>query len=163
MTYFESNKHWNVFNLRRLEASKTNSALKSRTETAKLLGISRSRLARIELSESSPYAEEIRRMADVYQAPELMNHFCHSFCTIGQEIMPIIELLEFDRLMRKATAALHRACNIQSELIELGAEDGVLKTDDQEKLMKIHHELQGIMKVAMELDLFIKKNMKGCE
>ncbi|MGL5270879.1 MAG: helix-turn-helix domain-containing protein [Selenomonadaceae bacterium] len=158
MTYFESNKHWNVFNLRRLEASKTNSALKSRTETAKLLGISRSRLARIELSESAPYAEEVFRMADVYQSPELMNYFCRNFCTIGREIMPVVELLDFDRMMRKATAGLHRVCNIQSELIELGAEDGVLKTDDKEKLMRIQRELHGIMKVAMELDLFIKKN-----
>ena len=72
--------------------------------------------------------------------------------------MPVVELLDFDRMMRKATAGLHRVCNIQSELIELGAEDGVLKTDDKEKLMRIQRELHGIMKVAMELDLFIKKN-----
>ena len=64
----------NIYYIARTEAAKNNEIYTSREKAAVRLGIERSRLARIELDQIEPYAEE---------APNLCTDFCDNMCPIG--------------------------------------------------------------------------------
>ena len=67
----------NIYCKCRKEAAKYNDKLNSREGAAELLGISASTLADYELGITKIIpADAILRMADLYNAPELRNHYC---------------------------------------------------------------------------------------
>lgn len=66
----------NIFYKARYKASTHNEQLSSREGAADIMSIDRGRLYRIESGIANPYPEEIHLMADLYNAPELENHFC---------------------------------------------------------------------------------------
>lgn len=66
----------NMYYLARCEAAETNVDFSSREKAAELVGIDRTRLARIELDTIVPYPEEVKAMAKAYNTPELNNSFC---------------------------------------------------------------------------------------
>lgn len=73
----------NIYYIARTEAAKTQDIYTSREKAAIKLGIERSRLARIELDQIEPYAEEVDIMATAYNAPHLCTDFCNNICPIG--------------------------------------------------------------------------------
>lgn len=73
----------NIYYIARTEAAKNNEIYTSREKAAVRLGIERSRLARIELDQIEPYAEEVDIMATAYDAPHLCTDFCDNMCPIG--------------------------------------------------------------------------------
>lgn len=73
----------NIYCRCRKEAAKYNDKLNSRDGAAELLGISASTLADYELGITKIIpADAILRMADLYNAPELRNHYCKANATI---------------------------------------------------------------------------------
>ena len=74
----------NMYYLARSEAAVQNPDLSSREKAAELIGIDRTRLARIELDAIMPYPEEVRDMAKVYNTPELCNSYCARECPLGR-------------------------------------------------------------------------------
>lgn len=87
----------NIFYKARCEAATHNEQLSSREGAADYMSIDRGRLYRIESGIAVPYPEEIRLMADLYNAPELENYFCRTMCPLGCE-MPKAELANLDRI-----------------------------------------------------------------
>lgn len=70
----------NIYCKCRKEAAKYNDKLNSREGAAELLGISASTLADYELGITKIIpADAILRMADLYNAPELRNHYCKEY------------------------------------------------------------------------------------
>lgn len=94
----------NIFYKARCEAATHNEQLSSREGAADYMSIDRGRLYRIESGIAVPYPEEIRLMADLYNAPELENYFCRMMCPLGCE-MPKAELANLDRI------TVRRRCN----------------------------------------------------
>ena len=80
----------NMYYLARSEAAEENSDFSSREKAAELIGIDRTRLARIELDTIPPYPEEVKAMAEAYNMPELCNAYCG-----GQEQELIARLNRF--------------------------------------------------------------------
>lgn len=81
----------NIYCKCRKEAAKYNDKLNSREGAAELLGISASTLADYELGITKIIpADAILRMADLYNAPELRNHYCKLHLITGL----ITELLQ---------------------------------------------------------------------
>lgn len=76
----------NVFFKARCEAAKHNDSLSSREGAADIMSIDRGRLYRIESGIANPYPEEIRLMADLYNAPELENYYCTNMCPLGGDM-----------------------------------------------------------------------------
>lgn len=85
----------NVFCIARKQAASFNDNLNSREGASEELGIDRTRLARIELGSLNPYPEEVLMMSDVYNAPELNNHYCSRLCPLGIKTIAPAELLVF--------------------------------------------------------------------
>ena len=149
----------NVFCDARMAAKAWNDKLASREGAAEVLGIDRTRLARIELGSLSPYPEEALLMADGYNAPELLNRFCCDVCPIGCRSQQRLEVAELDRLTVKLLAAFRKESGIKDLLLEI-TEDGVIADAEKPLLAEVITYLDGISKTAEELKLWAEKNLE---
>ncbi len=150
----------NVFYRARMEAAECNDRFSSREGTQGETGIDRTRLARIETGIIDPYPEEIVLMADAYDAPQLMPMYCSAVCPIGKQIAQPCEMLEFNRMVVSAVAALQKAGKCGSEIIDI-AQDGHVRDDEHQRLMDVLQRMKEVGKAASEMELWIKKHIKG--
>lgn len=149
----------NIFYKARMEAAACNDSLNSREGAAELLGIDRTRLARIELSSLNPYPEEVLLMSDAYNAPELNNYFCSRMCPLGQQTIPEAEILQLDRLTIRILSALGNTDFIQGAILEI-VKDGVISEDEQQQAQHILAALENVSKAALEMKLWVEKNLR---
>ena len=149
----------NNFYKARIEAASFNDSFNSREGASEILGIDRTRLARIELGSLSPYPEEVLLMSDAYNAPELNNYFCSRMCPLGCQTVTPAELLHIDRLTIRILSALGNAEFIQKTIIEI-VKDGKVTDDEQPQVDKILTALEKISKAAIEMKLWVEKNIK---
>ncbi len=148
------------FYLARMAATSFNDKMASREGAAEEIGIDRTRLARIELGSINPYPEEVLLMSDTYDAPQLMNFYCSHVCPIGRQTVEPCEMLDFDRMMFRALGALQDAERISETIIGI-AKDGRVGQDETGKMRVVMNYLQNVGAAADEMQLWIKKHMKG--
>lgn len=149
----------NTYCIARYEAAEFNEAFESREKTSEIIGIDRTKLARIELGSVTPYPEEVLMMANAYKAPELCNSYCAKECSIGRTTVQEIELDDFDRLALKVLGSLKDIEKLKSELIGI-AEDGVISDDEHDEFYSVLQELQKISNNAQALQLWAKKHIE---
>lgn len=149
----------NIYYKARMEASATNDKLNSREGASEILGIDRTRLARIELESICAYPEEVLMMSDAYNAPELENYFCCEQCPIGKYNVPRLEVEEIDRLTIKILSSLKSVPLIKESLIEIVA-DGVISEDEKPKIDHVIDSLGKISLEAQKLMLWAEKYLK---
>ena len=128
----------NIYCKCRKEAAKYNDKLNSREGAAELLGISASTLADYELGITKIIpADAILRMADLYNAPELRNHYCKYSCPLGQDV-PLVDTESLDRIAVRALASLKKVQESKENLLdEIEGEKGqhsflILETENNE-------------------------------
>ena len=74
----------NIFCQKRKEAAKFNDRLNSREGASELIGVSPSALADYELGITKVVpVDVVIKMAEVYNAPELLSYYCHNECPLG--------------------------------------------------------------------------------
>lgn len=149
----------NNFYKARMAAATCNDSLNSREGAAELLGIDRTRLARIELGSLNPYPEEVLLMSDAYNAPELNNYYCSKMCPLGRHTVPAAELLHLDRLTIKILSALGSAEFIQKTILEV-VKDGTVTENEQQQVNDVLAALENISKAATEMKLWVEKNVR---
>lgn len=149
----------NVFYKARISAASCNDSFNSREGAAEILGIDRTRLARIELGSLSPYPEEVLLMSDAYNAPELNHYYCSRMCSIGCQTIPTTDLLQLDRLTIKIIAALGNAEFIEDAIIEI-VKDGTVSKEEEQQFETILAALEKISKAAIATKLWVEKNMR---
>ena len=147
----------NVFYKARCEAAKHNEQLSSREGAADIMSIDRGRLYRIESSIINPYPEEIRLMADLYNAPELENYYCREMCPLGTNI-PKAEISNLDRISIMALASFRKLESTKEMLLDI-TEDGVIDEWEIPALKKILENLDELERVAQSLKIWVKKNL----
>lgn len=163
----------NMYYLARCEASEGNldqnsegtplpedvrAALSSREKAAELLGIDRTRLARIELDTIAPYPEEVKIMAEVYNTPELCNAYCARECPIGKGSVREVVIDDFDRLALKALGSLKDIDSLRASLIAI-SEDGIIDPSELDTFNEILESLEKISTNAKALQLWAMKNI----
>ena len=144
----------NVFYLARKEAETRNDHLGSREGVQEETGIDRTRLARIESGVLNPYPEEVLLLAQLYDAPQLCNHYCSQLCPLGQKTIPPCELLQIDRLTIKVLHAMKEADGVEDDMVDI-VQDGVITDDELPQLEEITTRLAAIEKASMELRMWI--------
>ena len=149
----------NMYYLARSEAAKENEALTSREKAAELLGIDRTRLARIELDTISPYPEEVKAMSRVYNTPELSNSYCARECPLGRNSVKEVTIDDFDRLALKVLGSLKDIDSLRASLIAI-SEDGVIDASEQRAFQAILDSLEKISTNAKALRLWAIKNIR---
>ena len=140
----------------RMAAAAYNDDFCSREAAADTVGIERTRLARIELGLICPYPEEVRMMADAYNAPELCNYHCTTDCPIGRETVPKAETGGLEQIAVRVYSALRTADTIREHLIEIAA-DGVIDDSERPTLAQISARLRRMQAAASELQIYIDK------
>ena len=149
----------NMYYLARSEATETNSDFSSREKAAELIGIDRTRLARIELDTIAPYPEEVKAMAQAYNTPELCNSYCARECPIGRNSIPEVTIDDFDRLALKVLGSLKDIDNLRASLIAI-SEDGVIEENERLAFQDILDSLEKISINAKALQLWAIKNIR---
>lgn len=148
----------NIFCAARYEASEANEALSSRESAAQVLGIDRTRLARIELDTIVPYPDEVLMMAQLYNTPELCNAYCAEKCSIGKQMVSRVTMDDFDRLSLRVLASLKNVANIRETLISI-SEDGKINPCERADFEGILEELDKISSTAQALKIWAMKNL----
>lgn len=147
----------NIFYKARCEAATHNEQLSSREGAADYMSIDRGRLYRIESGIAVPYPEEIRLMADLYNAPELENYYCRTMCPLGSEI-PKAELADMDRITIRTLSTFRKIGETKEMLLDI-AEDGVIDENEKPQLEEILKNLEEVEEIAQSMKLWIKKNL----
>lgn len=147
----------NAFYKARCEAATHNEQLSNREGAADIMSIDRGRLYRIESGIANPYPEEIRLMADLYNAPELENHYCTNICPLGGE-MPKVNLADLDRISIRALSTFRKIGETRELLLDI-TEDGIISEDEKEDLNKVLENLEELEQIAQSLKLWVKKNL----
>ena len=129
----------NVWYQARMNASQYNDKLASREGTAELLGMSVSAISDAELGISKVMpVDKAVLMADVYNAPQLLNYYCKHECPIGKG-RPLADELD---TIERATIGLLLAMDTDTmadtkvRLMEI-AEDGKVSGDELGELEKV--------------------------
>ena len=149
----------NMYYLARSEAAESNPDLNSREKAAEILGIDRTRLARIELDTIAPYPEEVKSMAKAYNTPELCNSYCARECPIGKDSVREVTIDDFDRLALKVLGSLKDIDGLRASLIAI-SEDGVIDESERPAFQEILDSLEKISTNAKALQLWAIKNIR---
>lgn len=147
----------NIYCQKRKEAAKFDDRFNSREKASELLGVSPSTLADYELDNIKVVpVDVIRRMADIYKAPELMTYYCHKVCPLGDRCMPDVELKTLDRAALQFLAAIRSGDSAGTQLLDILA-DGKVTEDEMPQLKECLEPLDQIMLTISELRLRVKK------
>ncbi len=149
----------NMYYKARMEAAEQCEDFSSREKAAEILGIDRTRLARIELETIFPYPEEVVLMAKAYNAPELLNSFCARECPIGIGNVTEITIDDFDRLTLKVLGSLKNIDTLRMSLISI-SEDGIIEAAEEKQFYSILDSLDKIATNATALKIWAQKNIK---
>ena len=144
-----------------MHAAKYNDALKSMEGAADALGVHYSTIAAYELGTvKCPTPDKVVIMAELYNAPELLNHYCTQECPIGNcgEVAKF-EVAELDRLVVKTLSKLRRAPQIKEDLLEI-TEDGEITPDEESILEELLNDLDEISAAAQELKLWARRRIR---
>lgn len=149
----------NIFCKARLDAARYNDKLKSRVGAAEALGYaSESTISDWELGISVPTPEAVLKMSDLYNAPELINTYCHNLCPLGWDI-PEITAQDLDRISIKALSSFQKISKTKEELLDI-VSDGIISEDEQPTLNKVLSSLDELNAVTQELKAWVTKNCK---
>ena len=153
----------NIYCRARLEAARYNDRLGSREGAAEELGLSVSQLKDYELgiTKSIP-PDSILRMADLYNAPELANHYCRHECPLG-ECVPELETDKgLDRITVRTLASLRAAWETERPLLGILA-DGTISEGEEPELRKILAVLKELSASAKSLEAWLDKETRRKE
>ncbi len=149
----------NMYYLARCEAEDTNPDFSSREKAAEIIGIDRTRLARIELDTIVPYPEEVKAMSEAYNTPELCNSYCARECPLGRNSVKEVTIDDFDRLALKVLGSLKDIDSLRAALISI-SEDGVIEENERNTFEGILESLEKISVNAKALQLWAIKNIR---
>ncbi|AZV56772.1 helix-turn-helix transcriptional regulator [Clostridium sp. AWRP] len=149
-----------VYKKARIEASSFNDKLRSREGTSEILGVSPSSLLNYETGVCKQIPTDVVvKMAEIYNAPELMNYYCCKECPIGKYSVPHIEVLEMDRITIQIVSSLENINEVKKELLDI-TEDGIITEYEKPKLDHIVKTLDKISVESQELKLWVQKNIE---
>lgn len=147
----------NKYTKARLKAAEYNEKLKSREGAAELLLVSKDSLADYELGLCKIIpCDVVVRMADVYNAPELLNDYCVSECPIGRITEQTLELKPVERLALQLIRNTNSIDDIRDMLADITA-DGVIESNEKPKLQQIVSFLGELEKSIGEIKMYCRK------
>jgi len=147
----------------RKRAAEYDERLCSREGAAERLGMSVSAVADAELglSKCMPPDKAVL-MADLYKAPNLLNHYCLHECPIGCRHSLSDEVVDIDRVTVKLLKSLRveKLGEIKDTLLDI-AEDGKITDDEKPALKDVLDYLDGLAKTVSELKTIGEMALKG--
>ena len=147
----------NVYCQARLEASNYDDRLKSREGAAELMGYGPATITEWELGVRKPSPESVLKMADLYNAPYLANHFCATECPLGCNV-PKVEMEDLDRIALKTLSTFRKISETKDKLLDI-TEDGIITEDEKDDMRSVIRHMEEIEKAAISLKMWAEKNL----
>lgn len=151
----------NIYYIARIKAAEKDPIYSSREKAANKLGIERSRLARIELAQIEPYAEEVDIMASAYDAPHLCNDYCNNLCPIGirklEEASEKVELDSIERLTLRFLSSSQSMSEISKILVSI-TQDGKIEEDEIQDLQDVFKAMDSVADNIEAIKLWVLNN-----
>lgn len=149
----------NPFCQARLNAAEYNENFFSKEYAAEKLHLSASQLQDYELGITKCIPpDNILRMADIYNAPELRNLYCREMCPLGYDV-PKVEVDDLDRITVKALATFRKISETKEILLDI-TEDGVISKEESPELEKILRNLDEVVGIAQNLKIWAEKHFR---
>lgn len=149
----------NIYFRCRKEAAKYNDRLGSREGTAELLGVSVSSLADYELGNTKVIpVDKVVLMADLYNAPQLLNSYCATECPIGcrREMATKLQTLERTTLGLLDLLSQDKLNQMMTALTRIAA-DGKVERSERDKMDEVVCYMGELRVLIEELELFDEK------
>lgn len=144
----------NVWYEARIRASKNNPKLASREGAAEALNMSVSAVqdAELDITKHMPVDKAVL-MADVYNAPELVNYYCLHECPIGCKRSISDDRIDIERATVQLTKILRKDVvqGVKHRLQDI-AEDGKVSEDEVEALDEVLEDLKELSKIISKLE-----------
>lgn len=144
-------EHKNIYQLCREECGLTREKA-----SEGMVGVSASRIEKIEYELQDPTPYDIIQMADCYKRPDLCNYFCSNKCMIGNRYVPEIEISELSNIILETIASLNEINPLTSRLIQI-ARDGRITDDEIKDFAFISKKLDEIALAIDSLNLWVDK------
>ena len=96
------------------------------------------------------------KMAEVYNAPELLSYYCHNECPLGDLCYQEPKLKTLDRAVVQFLASMQLGEDAGAQLLSIVA-DGQISPDEYEQLEQSMLLLDNIAHCIAELQLRIRK------
>ncbi len=139
----------------RKKAAMYDERLYSREGAAEMLGMSVSSVADAELglTKCMPVDKAVL-MADLYKAPQLLNHYCLHECPIGCRHSLSESVVDIDRVTVKLLRSLRieNLEEIKDKLLDI-SEDGVVSDDEKPELQEVIKYLDKLATTVSELKI----------
>ena len=139
----------------RKKAAICDERLYSREGAAEMLGMSVSSVADAELglTKCMPVDKAVL-MADLYKAPQLLNHYCLHECPIGCRHSLSETVVDIDRVTVKLLRNLRveNLEEIKDKLLDI-SEDGIVSDDEKPELKEVISYLDKLAKTVSELKI----------
>lgn len=149
----------------RKKAAEYDERLHSREGAAERLGMSVSSVADAELglTKCMPVDKAVL-MADLYNAPHLLNYYCLNECPIGCRHSISDEVVDIDRVTVKLLKRLKvdDLEKVKDRLLDI-SEDGVIEDAEKPDLASVLNYLEDLAKVISELKTIGQMAMNGGE
>ena len=121
-----------------------------------MVGISSSRIEKIEYELQDPTPYDIVQMADCYKRPDLCNYYCSHMCAIGNRYVPEIEVSELSNIILETIASLNELTPLTGRLIQI-ARDGKISDDEIRDFAYISKKLDEVSLAIDSLNLWVDK------
>lgn len=121
-----------------------------------MVGLSASRIEKIENESLRATPYDVLQMADAYQHPELCNHYCSHECEIGAKYVPEIEVGELSGIILETIASLNEVDPLTHRLVQI-ARDGKISDDEIKDFAYISKKLDDIALAISSLNLWVDK------
>lgn len=121
-----------------------------------MVGISASRIEKIEYELQEPTPYDVVQMADCYKRPDLCNYFCSHKCEIGNRYVPEIEVSELPNIILETIASLNEINPLTGRLIQI-TRDGKISDDEIKDFAYISKKLDEVSLAIDSLNLWIDK------
>ena len=121
-----------------------------------MVGVSASRIEKIEYDLQQPTPYDIIQMADCYKRPDLCNYYCSHKCMIGDRYVPEVEISELPNIILETIASLNEINPLTSRLIQI-ARDGKITDDEIKDFAFISKRLDEVSLAIDALNLWVEK------
>lgn len=146
----------NVYFEARLRAAQQDYRYNSRERASDMIYVNERTLADYERGITTPPPEVVIRMADMYGAPELLNHYCANECPAGRGRVNALDELTPPHIATRLRVAASDLASILHDLDRI-AMDGVVQPEEMPVLLTATQELANLKRAIEELELMTAK------
>ena len=143
----------------RKAAAEFNDKFKSMEGASEFLCVSKDMLINYELGLNPVPVDMVCRMADIYNAPELLNYYCCNECPIGKRTVSPVSKENINNIYKLSInifQLLGQGSNMGKTLLDV-VEDGIITEDEKPKVDYIVSNLKKLSGLTTVLIIALEK------